>query len=284
MYQQPDQHEQERVRFQKRRTDESIAAAMESRWEEAVQANRDIIAMQPNDHHAYNRLGKALMELGQYGEARDAYSRAIELDATNAIARKNLARLAALGEEGPVEPGQKLSPDMFIAETGKTGVAVLENPDPTVFARLTPGDQVELRRNEASLTVHTVRGERIGEVGPPLGLRLANLMEGGNLYAAAIVSVEGDQCRIIIREVFQDPSQEGRLSFPAGGTTQGENFRPYTRARLVRSDAEPASDDFEDEGEDEWEDTEPVAEDETVETETEARLPEEADDDDEIEE
>ena len=254
MYQDP--QEQERARFQKRRTDESIAMAMESRWEEAAQANRDIIAMMPSDHHAYNRLGKSLMELGQYAESRDSYNRAQELDSTNVIAKKNLARLAALGEEGPAEPsGQKLSPHMFIAETGRTGIAILEGVAEDVAARLTPGDQVDLRRTDGSLTAHTARGERIEEVGPPLGLRLSNLMDAGNLYAAAVVSVEGTQCRIIIREVYQDPSQEGRLSFPASGATPGESVRPYTRARPVRNDRD-AEQDFEMSSEDDWDDTE----------------------------
>lgn len=283
MYQDP--HEQERTHFQKHRTDESIAMAMESRWEEAAQANRDIIAMMPNDHHAYNRLGKALMELGQYLESRDAYDRALELDSTNVIARKNLARLATLGEDGPGEPsGQKLSPDMFIAETGRTGVSPLDGVDDDVVARLTPGDQVDLRRNEGSLTALTARGERIGEVAQPLGLRLANLIDGGNLYAAAVVSVDGNNCRIIIREVYQDPSQEGRLSFPAAGAAPaGETFRSYTRTRLVRDDG--TEDDFEN-GEDEWENTGRHA-DADPDTDAEAALPEDgphADADEEIEE
>jgi hypothetical protein len=40
-------------------------------------------------------------------------------------------------------------------------------------------------------------------------------MEGGNQYSAAIVSAttEGN-VTVIIREIYQDPSQAGRLSFP----------------------------------------------------------------------
>ena len=275
MYQEQDTYqEQQRARFLKRRAEEAVSLAMDSRWDEAAQANRDIIAMLPNDHHAYNRLGKALMELGRYAEARDAYARALELDSTNTIARKNVSRLAALGEEGPAEgPVQKLAPHLFIAETGRTGSTELLNVDTNVAIRLTPGNQVELRRHETGLAVHTVRGERIGEVEPRMGLRLANLMDGGNMYAAAIVSVDGEQCRIIIREVYQDPSQEGRPSFPATGAT-AEAFRPYTKERLVRAGDGAIAEEFEDETGEEWEDTEtPHAEAEVQ--EGDVRLPDE---------
>ena len=44
----------------------------------------------------------------------------------NSIAQKNLDRLATLGEAAPPRTAsQKLSPQMFIEETGKTGVTTL---------------------------------------------------------------------------------------------------------------------------------------------------------------
>ena len=45
---------------------EAIALAMQGRWEEAVAANRAILELFPEDVDAYNRLGSALMELGEY--------------------------------------------------------------------------------------------------------------------------------------------------------------------------------------------------------------------------
>lgn len=281
MYQEQESfQEQQRARFLKRRAEEAVSLAMDSRWEEAAQANRDIIAMLPHDHHAYNRLGKGLTELGRYAEARAAYSRALELDSTNTIAKKNVARLAALGEEGPAEgPVQKLAPHLFIAETGRTGSTELLNVDTNVVIRLTPGDQVELRRQEAGLAIHTVRGERIGEIEPRMGLRLASLMAGGNMYAAAIVSVDGEQCRIIIREVYQDPSQEGRPSFPATGAAT-DAFRPYTKERLVRAKEGAIAGEFEDETE-EWDDDTETSHADAEAQEGDTPLPDEDDDSDE---
>ena len=123
-YQQTD----DRARVRRQRADRAIKLAMASQWQEAAQENQAILQLFPRDVDAHNRLGKALTELGRYGDARTAYQRALELDGNNAIARKNLQRLQALGEAAPppVDGGrQKVDPDLFIEETGKTGVTLL---------------------------------------------------------------------------------------------------------------------------------------------------------------
>jgi len=234
--------------FRRQRTQQAIQLAMQGQWQEAAAVNRAIIAVFPNDVDAYNRLGKALTELGRYSEAREAYSKSLELDALNSIAQKNLARLATLGEEAAVqaEGGQKLSPQMFIAETGKTCMTILIRPASEVAARMTAGDQVFLRRQNNTLLVESSQGEYLGEVEPKLGMRLIKMMDGGNQYAAAIATLNQDDVGVIIKETFQHPSQAGKLSFPP---TTGDAFRPYTKEGLVRRDVEEEEDSFED-GED----------------------------------
>jgi len=60
-------------------------------------------------------------------------------------------------------------------------------------------------------------------------------MEGGNEYIAAIVSSAEDKITVIIREVYQHPSQAGRPSFPARG---GEGLRTYISDRILRRELE----------------------------------------------
>ncbi|KPK47029.1 MAG: hypothetical protein AMJ77_04365 [Dehalococcoidia bacterium SM23_28_2] len=239
----------ERTRlFRRQRTQQAIQLAMQGQWQEAAAVNRAIIAVFPNDVDAYNRLGKALTQIGRYSEAREAYGKALELDPLNSIAQKNLSRLATLGEEASVqaEGGKKLSPQMFISEMGKTGTTVLARPASQATARMTAGDEVLLRRQNNTLVVESSHGEYLGEIEPKLGRRLMKLMEGGNQYAAAIAHLNGEDVRVIIKETFQDPSQAGKLSFPP---MAGEAFRPYTKEGLVRHDAEEEEESF-DEGED----------------------------------
>src|SRR5579859_5475385 len=86
---------EERARIQRQLTDQAIKLALESRWEEAVAVNRQLLGAFPRDLSTLNRLGKALSEIGQYSEARQMYTEALEIDSTNSIARKNLERLAS---------------------------------------------------------------------------------------------------------------------------------------------------------------------------------------------
>jgi len=238
----------DRTRIRRQRAEQAIQLAMQGHWEEAAKVNRVIIDVFPNDVDAYNRLGKACTELGRYADARDAYGKALGLDPHNSIAQKNLARLASLGEVAAPRPeaGTKLSPHLFISETGKTGVTPLVRPAAKIAARLTAGDEVFLRRENSTLMVENAQGEYLGEVEPKLSMRLIKLIDGGNRYAAAIATLARDNVRIIIKETYQDPSQAGKLSFPA---TTGEAFRPYIKEGLVRNDADDEEESFE-EGDD----------------------------------
>lgn len=245
----------DRARMRRQRTERAIKLAMESKWAEAVQENQAILAVFPKDVDAYNRLGKALTELGRYAEARAAYSRAIELDASNAIARKNLQRLEGLGQAAaaPAEGRQKVDPDLFIEETGKTGVTELTPSDRDLVQQLTAGDRVNLARQGNALAVTTMAGERLGFIEPRLALRLTRLMDSGNEYAAAVASVtpDGERVRIIIKETYQSPENVGRLSFPATGP---EGVRPYTKeGRLLRYELDEEELESEETESEEWE-------------------------------
>ena len=60
-------------------------------------------------------------------------------------------------------------------------------------------------------------GENLGAVEPKLGMRLLPLMRGGNKYEAATTKIDQQCIQVIIKEVYQHPSQIGRLSFPPKG-------------------------------------------------------------------
>jgi tetratricopeptide (TPR) repeat protein len=230
--------EAEQVGLKRRRSKQAIALAMEGQWREAIAINKEIIEDFPNDVEAYNRLGKAYMEVGEYSEARDAYKRAVELDPYNAVAVKNLRRLSHLGElvGGASGNSDKVAPEHFIEEVGKAGVVNLYRlGSPETLARMVTGDRVYLKIDSPNLVVGNARGEYLGQLEPKHAQRLIRLMEGGNEYSAAIVSSAEDKMTVIIREVYQHPSQAGRLSFPARET---EGLRTYVSDRILRRELE----------------------------------------------
>ena len=240
---------EERAKLKRTWGDQAIAFAMQNRWEDAVNVNRQILDLFPNDVDAFNRLGRALMELGRYREAREAYQRAVELDPTNAIAQKNLQRLAALKEEeAPPPAAERIDPRLFIAETGKTGVAnLVRAASAETLAKMSIGDQVYLHPEGRTLIARNARGDYLGQVEPKLAQRLIDLMRGGNRYTAALMAMTDNNVRIIIRETYQDPSQAGKPSFVVRG--EGPIVRPYTRDTLLKYDFEEDEEAFEEDEE-----------------------------------
>ncbi len=233
------QSAEEKARLKKQWTDLAIQQALASQWEEAVITNKNILNLFPSEPDAYNRLGKAYSELGQYAEARQAYSQTLKYSPNNTIARKNLERLSQLQEE-PVlthAGAERIDPRLFIEETGKTGTTELINIAPApALAKVGVGDKVQLHVVGHTILVRNSAGEDIGQIEPRLANRLINFMEGGNRYAAAILAMENGQVRLIIREEYQHPGMFGKVSFPSQGG--GEMIRAYTKDSLLRYERE----------------------------------------------
>ncbi|MBA3740080.1 MAG: tetratricopeptide repeat protein, partial [Chloroflexi bacterium] len=170
----------------------AISHATRGEWESAVETNRELLELGP-DVDAGNRLGKALAELGRHDEALEAYERALEGDATNRIAQRNVERLRVLrAAETPAKNGKprsgKAPATVFIEEMGKTGRARLINLAASgVVAPLSPGDAVELRVEKTEL-VARVNDATIGAVEPRIAARLLKLIAAGNRYEAAITT------------------------------------------------------------------------------------------------
>ena len=91
-------------------------------------------------------------------------------------------------------------------------------------------------------------GVRIGMVEPRVAARLLKLIADGNKYAAGVTSLGDKDVRLIIREVFQDPRNYGKVSFPTAA--KSTDLRPYTKGTLLREEME-LEEELEDDVEDE---------------------------------
>jgi len=230
---------EEKARLKKQWTDLAVKQAQEGQWGEAILTNKNILGLFSTEPDALNRLGKAYSELGMYREARDAYSQTLKYHPKNAIAKKNLERLAIL-QEAPVPATggvDRIDPKLFIEETGKTGVSELISLGaPSILAKVGVGDRVQLYVSGRTIFVRNAAGEDVGQIEPRLSNRLINFIGCGNRYAAAILSMENGQVRIIIREDYQHPSMFGKVSFPSQGS--GDTIRAYIKDSMVRYDRE----------------------------------------------
>ena len=241
------------TRIKRTLAEQAIASAAAGKWTEAADTNRRLLEMSP-EADTENRLAKALWELGELGSAREHYQAALALDPTNRIAERNIDRLrtllvAAGDKTVPAQDGSKAPVRIFVEETGKTGFAhLLDLPEAKKLAQVNPGDSVEMTP-EGNRLIAFSNGMRIGVVDPRVAARLLKLMAEGNKYLAGVTSLGAQDVRIIIREIYQDPRNYGKVSFPTAA--KSTDLRPYTKGTLLREDEEieeDLEDDVEDEG------------------------------------
>ena len=239
------------TRQRRQLADAAIGHATRGEWSEAADANRQLLELGP-DIDAYNRLGKALAELGRPAEALAVYEQALERDSTNRIAQRNVERLRVVAEgardgDGNGKP-EKAPATLFIEEMGKTGRARLINLAPARdLAPLSPGDAIELRVDGDRLIAHVGETE-LGQVEPRIAGRLLKMMKVGNRYEAALTAVHEGEVTMIIREVFTHPSNFGKVSFPSAGASRGD-VRPYMKGTPLRYDDEEESEELDEESE-----------------------------------
>ncbi len=248
------------VRITRQLNEQAIAQAVEGRWADAAETNRKILELGP-DAEAENRLAKAHWELGELGAAREHYQIALALDPTNRIAERNIERLRVLLNEAgektvAADKATKAQVAIFVEETGKTGFAMLTDlAAPRKLAHVNPGDAVDLTP-EGNRLFAEANGTRIGIVEPRVAARLLKLLADGNKYSAGITSLGDRDVRIVIREIFQDPRNYGKVSFPTAA--RSSDLRPYTKGTLLREEELMEEELEEDEEDEEIEDLDRV--------------------------
>jgi hypothetical protein len=141
----------------------------------------------------------------------------------------------------------------FLEEVGKTWVDELVNPgDLLLLADISAGEELLLSQEDDRLVVRRANGDRVGEVEPKTGRRVMDLMVSGNRYEIFALGLIGHTLRIIIREIFRDPSVATTVSFPRQITS-----RAYLRDRDLLRQRDEADFFLFDEDEEE-EDAEPL--------------------------
>lgn len=227
---------------------DAIALAVKGEWERATEVNRAILELFADDVEAMNRLSKALMELGRYDEAKSVLGRVAVIAPYNTIAKRNLARLDSLQSSPAMTKGARntgVIPQLFIEESGKSGTTVLRKTAPSqVAARVAPSDPANLVIENNAINVYSRDEEYLGQIEPKLAQRLMRLMDGGNKYDAAVISVNGQKISMIIRETYRDRSLQNVCPFP---TKTKEEHRVYLGQSLVRYISEGDLDDEDEE-------------------------------------
>lgn len=215
----------------KQMIEEARQAALAGEWSRAIEINQQLLERTPRDAEAYNRIGRAQLEQGNYAEATEAYTQALKMDKANIIARRNLQRLDLLRKTaGEATPSAATAPRtaVFIEEVGRTWVDELVNPvELERLALISPSEQLQLEVVDGVLFVTTEDGTRLGQVEEKTAERIVQLMQNGNLYEVYALGISSRSLRVILREVYRDPRNGNLVSFPR----QVSATRAYLRER-----------------------------------------------------
>ncbi|HET7034088.1 MAG TPA: tetratricopeptide repeat protein [Thermomicrobiaceae bacterium] len=235
-----------RDRAARRKAEVARIQAVQGRWDEAIQTNREILESFPRDVEAMNRLGKALIAQHRFDEALEAFQNALKIEPQNAISQRNATRLeqtiaAGMTENAPPPsaiPAAEVTSAMFVEEVGKTYVTDLVRPNPDLlFTGIAPADEVELHVQGREVEIRDREGRRLGQLEPRIALRTAQMVESGNRFRAFVVALTGNTIRVILREVFRNPEARWRVSFPRQATIAAP--RPYLRETRLNRELEP---------------------------------------------
>jgi hypothetical protein len=121
-----------------------------------------------------------------------------------------------------------------------------------LLADISAGEELRLSQEDDRLVVRRANGDRVGEVEPKTGRRVMDLMVNGNRYEIFALGLTGHTLRIILREIYRDPSVATTVSFPRQITS-----RAYLRDRDLLRQRDEADFFLFDEDEEE-EDAEPL--------------------------
>lgn len=220
--------------------DYAIQLALASKWEQAVAVNQDLLARFGADPDTHNRLGKALLELGNLAEAEASYRAALELNPLNQIAQRQLAKLrdreGAAGGKAPVAAA--LDVKFFTEEPGKTVLTRVVAESDAASSSVAPGEPIELVIGSGQVAVRSVHGGEVGTLEPRIAQRLRRMVDGGNRYAGAVAHVDQGSVQVILREIYQAPAMAGVVSFPVRKGRE-QDYRPYAKETLLARNEEP---------------------------------------------
>jgi tetratricopeptide (TPR) repeat protein len=189
---------------------QAINAAKESNWAVAIDCNQAILDQNPNDVGALNRMAVAYLQLKDAKKAKAMFKQVLQIDKSNPIAKKNLARLE--NNQAAVVP--TFSREDFIEEPGKTKTVELHRlAGKNVLDNLAIGLECDLKPKNRYISVEH-KGSYIGALPEDISFRLAKLIETGNTYFCCIKSFSSSHVNAYIKELSRSVTNENVHSFP----------------------------------------------------------------------
>lgn len=216
----------------------AVKAAKDLNWDEAISINSEIIEISPEDIGALNRLGLAHMQNGASDEAKTFFTKVLELDASNSIAKKHLDSI----KHKKVHKQPLFTREQFIEEPGTTKIVELHRlASKTVLDDLPVGLICQLKLKGRYISVETDAEGYLGALPEDLSFRLAKLIKRGNEYTCCIYSANPKSCKVYIKEDKRSKQNENINSFPLSKTVNNISAINDVDERFLLEDNIPVS-------------------------------------------
>ena len=98
-------------------------------------------------------------------------------------------------------------------------------------------EEIELAIMDKIVKAISINGSRIGQVEPKLGARISKLIKAGNKYKAFIRKIDGNRVKLLIREIYQHPSQIRVVSFPNIDSQNNRENHLYEQLQISQQDS-----------------------------------------------
>jgi hypothetical protein len=194
-------------------TNQAIQTALQGNWQEAITMNKTLVAEDPQNIDALNRLALAYAIVGKIKEAKLAYQKVVKIDPLNPIALRNLKKIKEnkiSAMPNSTNPGIN---NKFLEEPGKTKVVELVNiAQPKIVESLRTGVSLELSIKR--LKLFALEGTQyIGVLPDDIARRLIKFIKAGCKYEAYVKSATQHKVTIFIKEIKKVTKYKDQPSF-----------------------------------------------------------------------
>lgn len=224
---------------------QAISSAKMSDWSSAIQANQEIIDLEPENVGALNRLGFCFLQVNEKKKAKHAYQKVLEIEKLNTVAKKYLD---IIDKDITFKSNTSRSYHDFVEEPGKTKIVQLDRLcEACTLEQLSVATQCSLKPKGRYVTVIGPEGEYIGSLPEDISVHLSQLIKTGNEYDCVIRSVNKNTCSVFIKEKKRSLENQFTPSFFANSKFASIDSEDVLVADfIVESESDTSDDDASD--------------------------------------
>jgi tetratricopeptide (TPR) repeat protein len=198
---------------------QAVDAAINQRWDRAVELNKKILTIDKTMIDPYLRLGFAYMQLKQIKDAREIYNKALKIQPKNQVALDNLERITILEDKETTivhNDNPIFDPRIFLEVPGKTRSVPLVNlGQKNHLAQVTVGQEVFLLPKKRKVEIRTKNNDYLGSLPDDLSKRLIFFLKAKSKYRAYVQEAGLTRIVIFIQEDKKGKNVAHFMSFPA---------------------------------------------------------------------